>query len=81
MLEVININIATHETVCRIQQSMLYFSFLWKSVDTVLIIFTNPFADTLFEKFIFLSHTITESSIILFRYSTFSNLHVEGFHI
>ena len=46
-----------------------------KIVDTVLITLADPFVDTLSSPFIISSHIIVESSIVLVKYSAFSQLH------
>ena len=75
----------TNKIVCRIQQSILFLTFLlWKFVDTVLvtivgtvfvtfvgIVFVKLF-DTLSAAFIILSHATTELSVI--------NLNTYQFH-
>ena len=68
--------------MCKIQQLILNLTFLlWKSVSTVLIIFADPFVDTLTAGFRISSHVITESSTELAKYSPFLQLQVAGFQL
>ena len=68
----------TDKTVCRINQSILYFTFLpLEFIDTVLLpivfaIFVNKISITC----IISSHAITELSAIFLKYFLFSQVHV-----
>ena len=62
----------TNKTVCKIKQSLTFL--LWKFIEAVLVIFVAIvfvfFVDTLLITIITLSHSVTEVSVIVFKYFT-----------
>ena len=61
----------------KIWQSILYLTFLLSEfVDTFADIVFATFVDTIYITYIISSHTIFESSTILFKYLSFSQIHV-----
>ena len=76
----------TNKTMCKIRQSILYLTFLSSEfVDALFASFIGivqlPFVDTLSATSVISSHVITEWSVILSAYPSFSQLHIKGFQI
>ena len=74
----------------KIQQFILYPTFLSSNyidaiftafIGTVQVTFADKFVDTLSAAFITSSQIISESSVVIAKYSPFSQLHVAGFQI
>ena len=83
---IIKSNMITNETVCKIQQSVLYLNFLlWQFTEEVFASFVAIvfviFVDTISIADIISSHVITKVSVILFKYLLFSQMHALGFQL
>ena len=74
-------NMVTNKNVCKIQQSVLYFTFLLSQFIDTLVQHLLTFFDALSTTFMISRHKITELSAILFKYLQISQTHALGLQL